>query len=64
MDNKKETTKIHHVHAHGTTTLEVVYTNEPEEVEKTIAMYEQWLQEEKYKFLGLDLEYKETRPLE
>jgi hypothetical protein len=57
MDDKKLTTETHHITAHGTTVLEVVYTNEPRTVELVIAMYEQWLHEEKNKFVGLDLEY-------
>jgi hypothetical protein len=33
MDDKKLTTETHHITAHGTTMLEVVYTNEPETME-------------------------------
>ena len=47
MDDKKLTTETHRITAHGTTVLEVVYTNMPETVERIIAMYEQWLKKEK-----------------
>ena len=57
MDDKKLTMETHRITAHGTTVLEVVYTNIPETVERIIAMYEQWLKKEKYKFVGLDIEY-------
>ena len=42
---------------HGTTTLDVVYTNDPVEVNKILLKYEGWLDEEKHRFVGLDLEY-------
>ena len=37
--------------------LSVVYTNDPRTVEWIIKKYEEWLKEEKNKFVGLDLEY-------
>lgn len=57
MDDREQTTQHHKITNHGTMELHVVYTNKIHTVEKTIAMYEQWLQEEKYIFIGLDIEY-------
>lgn len=57
MDDGQQTTQYYKVTAHATTDLDVVYTNEIHKVEEVIAMYEQWLQEEKYRFVGLDIEY-------
>ena len=37
--------------------LEVVYTNDPRTMERIIKKYEEWLKEEKNKFIVLDLEY-------
>ena len=45
------------VTAHGKTELDMVYTNEEATLVETLEMYEQWLQEDKHKFVGLDLEY-------
>ncbi|XP_071683488.1 uncharacterized protein [Lolium perenne] len=50
-------TETHHITAHGTTTMEVVYTNEEETVERILAMYEKWLEKEKSRFVELDIEY-------
>ena len=51
-------TENHSIMAHGTTTLDVVYTNEKATVVRTLAMYKQCLaQMPKYRFVGLDLEY-------
>jgi hypothetical protein len=47
--------------AHGATTLDVVYTNDVETVDRILDMYEKWLTEEKHKFLGLDIEYTSNR---
>ncbi|KAM0850176.1 hypothetical protein ACQ4PT_053252 [Festuca glaucescens] len=60
MDDGKRTTERHHITAHGTTTLDVVYTNMVESVDEVLVMYEQWLETNelgKYRFVGLDLEY-------
>ena len=57
MDDGKLTTLTEHITTHGTTVLEVVYTNDPRTVERIIKKYEEWLKEEKNKFVGLDLEY-------
>ncbi|XBJ18428.1 hypothetical protein VPH35_009597 [Triticum aestivum] len=32
-------------------------TNEPYKVEEILSLYEEWLREDRYKFVGLDLEY-------
>jgi CO dehydrogenase/acetyl-CoA synthase beta subunit len=45
-------TETHHITAHGTTTLEVVYTNEEATVERILAMYEKWLEKEKNRCNG------------
>ncbi|XP_051196869.1 uncharacterized protein [Lolium perenne] len=50
-------TETHHITAHGTTTLEVVYTNDEAIVERILAMYGKWLEKEKNRFVGLDHEY-------
>ncbi|XP_073353807.1 uncharacterized protein [Aegilops tauschii subsp. strangulata] len=57
MDNGKLTTLTEHITTHGTTVLEVVYTNDPRTVERIIKKYEEWLKEEKNKFVDLNLEY-------
>ena len=57
MDNGKLTTLTEHITTHGTTVLEVVYTNDPRTVEWIIKKYEERLKEEKNKFVSLDLEY-------
>ena len=57
MDDGKLTTFTEHITTHGTTVVEVVYTNDPRTVEWIIKKYEEWLKEEKNKFVGLDLEY-------
>ena len=57
MDDGKLTTLTEHITTHGTTVLEVVYTNDPRTMERIIKKYEEWLKEEKNKFVGLDLEY-------
>ena len=43
--------------------LDVVYTNEEATLEQTLAMYEQWLQVDEHKFVGLDLEYTMEHPV-
>jgi hypothetical protein len=60
MDDENHT-ETHHITAHGTTTLEVIYTNEEATVERILAMYEKWLKKEKNGFFGLDLEYTPCR---
>lgn len=42
---------------HGTTKVNVVYTNDPSVLEHTLKMYEQKLLEDRSRFVGLDLEY-------
>ena len=54
MDDGKLTTLTEHITTHGTTVLN---TNDPRTVERIIKKYEEWLKEEKNKFIGLDLEY-------
>ncbi|KAM0878271.1 hypothetical protein ACQ4PT_034984 [Festuca glaucescens] len=43
--------------AHGTTEIEVIYTDDNYEVTKIVDMYEQWLSKDDHKFMGLDFEY-------
>ncbi|XP_073358284.1 uncharacterized protein [Aegilops tauschii subsp. strangulata] len=63
MDDGKLTTLTEHITTHGTTVLEVVYTNDPRTVERIIKKYEEWLKEEKNKFVGLDLESERSQAL-
>ena len=42
---------------HGTTKVDVVYTNDPSVLESTLQMYEHKLLEDRPRFVGLDLEY-------
>ena len=57
MDDFLNTTEYHPEVADGNTKLDVWYTNEPGKVEEIIALYEDWLREEKYKFVGLGMEF-------
>jgi hypothetical protein len=57
MDDGKRTTQNHRIAAHGTTILDVVYTNDTATVDHILEMYEQWLESEQHRFVGLDLEY-------
>ena len=50
-------TRYGKVLAHGTTNLDVVYTNGDAKVSVFLSMFEAWLREEKHKFMGPDLEY-------
>ena len=43
MDNHKQKTETTHIAAHGTTILDVVYTNKDNTMEQILAKYEQWL---------------------
>jgi hypothetical protein len=61
MDDGRPTTDIHHITAHGTTVLRVVYTNDERTVECLLNMFEQFLRAEEYKFFGLDFEYTHDR---
>ena len=61
MDDGKQTTETVHVHAHGATWIEAVYTNEPKTVDLILEKYERWLEEEEIKFVGLDLEYDRSK---
>ncbi|XP_071685323.1 uncharacterized protein [Lolium perenne] len=53
----KRTTEVHQFRAHGDTTIQAVYTNEMSTVESILDIYLEWLKEERYRFVGLDLEY-------
>ncbi|XP_073360925.1 uncharacterized protein [Aegilops tauschii subsp. strangulata] len=56
MDDFLNTIEYHPIVADGNTKLDVWNTNEPGKVEETIALYEDWLREEKYKFVGLGMD--------
>ena len=56
-DDGERTTEVHRFLAHGDTWIQAVYTNEGSTVERILSMYLEWLKEEKYRFVGLDLEY-------
>ena len=49
----EETTETIHVHAHGATWVEAVYTNEAATVDLMVAKFEGWLEEEEIKFIDL-----------
>ena len=55
-DVKIFTRKLTYV-AHGTTKIEIMYTNNVEVVEENTAMFRRMLEKEADKFLGLDFEY-------
>ena len=57
MDDFRNTTERLFIDADGNTKLEVLYTKEPYKVEEILTLYEEWLREDRYKFVGLDLEY-------
>ena len=57
MDDFRNNTERLFIDADGNTRLEVLYTNEPYKVEEILSLYEEWLREDRYKFVGLDLEY-------
>ncbi|XBJ01918.1 hypothetical protein VPH35_021435 [Triticum aestivum] len=57
MDDFMNTTERLFIDADGNTKLEVLYTNKPYKVEEILSLYEEWLREDRYKFVGLDLEY-------
>ena len=57
MDDFRNTTERLFIDADGNTKLDVLYTNEPHKVEDILTLYEEWLCEDRYKFVGLDLEY-------
>ena len=52
MDGRNRITETTTVRTHGTV-LEVVYTNEEHTVERILNKYEEWLAEEKHRFIGL-----------
>lgn len=56
-DDGEITTARSHITGYGTTYLEVVYTNDVATVNHVLQKYEQWLADEKHKFVGLDLEF-------
>ena len=43
--------------SHGSTVIDVVYTNEEDTVLEVLNMYERWIEEDEHKFIGLNLEY-------
>ncbi|KAK1661345.1 hypothetical protein QYE76_049504 [Lolium multiflorum] len=57
--DEKSTTEKYRILAHGSTYIDVVYTNEAATVDRILRMYEGWLDEDedRFKFVGLDLEY-------
>ena len=55
MDDFRNTTERLFIDADGNTKLDVLYTNEPHKVEEILTLYEEWLREDRYKFVGLDL---------
>ena len=57
MDDFRNTTERLSIVVDGNTKLDVVYTNEPHKMEEILTLYEEWLREDRYKFVGLDLEY-------
>lgn len=57
MDDGGQTTEHLDVCAPCGTMLRAVYTNEDHTLESALAMYEEWLEDEKHKVVGLDLEY-------
>ena len=57
MDDFRNNTERLFIDVDGNTRLEVLYTNEPYKVEEILSLYEEWLREDRYKFVGLDLEY-------
>ncbi|XBI75455.1 hypothetical protein VPH35_068823 [Triticum aestivum] len=57
MDDFRNNTERLFIYADGNTRLEVLYTNEPYKVEEILSLYQEWLREDRYKFVGLDLEY-------
>ncbi|KAK1681294.1 hypothetical protein QYE76_042142 [Lolium multiflorum] len=57
MDNGSLFTLKTSVLPHGTTKVDVVYTNDPSVLESTLQMYEHKLREDMPRFVGLDLEY-------
>ena len=57
MDDFRNTTERLFIDANGNTKLDVLYTNEPHKVEEILTLYEEWLHEDRYKFVGLYLEY-------
>jgi hypothetical protein len=56
-DDGKRTTEVHQFHAHGDTWIQAMYTHEISTVESILDMYLEWLKDERYQFVGLDLEY-------
>ena len=56
MDDCLPTTEVFSLPVGGGTVLRVIYTNEERALDSALAYFEQWLEREKHKFLGLDLE--------
>ena len=57
MEDVEIFTKKLTVVTHGTTEIEITYTNNVEVVEENTAMFRRMLEKEADKFLGLDFEY-------
>jgi hypothetical protein len=55
MDSSKEFTFEFAIQTHGSTKLNVMYTNDPDSVKLCVAKFKQYLQDEKHKVAGLDL---------
>jgi hypothetical protein len=59
-DHVTSTKEFKHV-PHGTTEIDMVYTNDPAKVESVLKQYKQWLEIDepifRMKFVGLDIEY-------
>ncbi|CAM0913682.1 unnamed protein product [Alopecurus aequalis] len=53
----KLTIEFHPIKPYGVTHLDVVYTNEVQTLNRTLEKFEQWIEREDYKFVGLDIEF-------
>ena len=57
MDDSNYYSRTLNFPIYGNKEIEVVYTNDPAEVQRVVDMYQGWLKEEEHKFVGLDMEY-------
>ena len=57
MDDAPLMTRKFNIVSHGTTEVEVVYTNDITVVQSTIEKFERLLLRDTHRFVGLDLEY-------
>ena len=55
MDFSKEFTFEFAVQTHGSTKLNLMYTNDPDSVKRCLVKFKQYLQEEKHMAAGLDI---------